>query len=165
MLGGRDPVRVDRLHVRRVGFATPADQKALGDRLGLVDLPLRDRRLADPARRLGDERQRHHGRPGEVVSGLLVGDVDQLTEPPLRRQHRERGLDVDPWIAGAHDQRIRLGGRQAGQQGTVDEQPPDLLERDVPDQLLDIYAPVAQRPALTVGLSDLGRERDYALEA
>ena len=60
---------------------------------------------------------------------------------------------------------MRLGGRQAGQQRAVDEQTPDLLERDVPDELLDVDAAVAERAAVAVGLGDLGRERDYALEA
>ena len=84
MLGGRDPVGVDRLHVARVGLAAPADQEPLGDRRRLVDLALGHRRLADPAGRLGDERQRHHRRPRQVVARLLVGDVDQLPEAPLR---------------------------------------------------------------------------------
>ena len=49
MLGGRDPVGVDRLDVLGIGLAAPADQEPLGDRRRLVDLALRDGRLADPA--------------------------------------------------------------------------------------------------------------------
>ena len=166
MLGGRDPVRVDRLDVLGIGLAAPADQEALGDRLGLVDLALGDRRLADAAGRLGDERERHHRRPREVVARLLVGDVDQLRRSPTAGPSiAERGLDVHARVAGADAQRMRLGRRQSRQQLSVDEQPPHLLERDVADQLLDVDAAVAQRAARAVRLGDLGRERDYALEA
>ena len=56
------------------------------------------------------------------------------------------------------------GGRP-GLEGAVDQQAPDLLERDAADELLDVDAAVAQRRALLVGLGDLGRERDHALEA
>ena len=98
MLGGGDPVGVDRLDVPRVGLAAPADQEALGDRGGLVHLGLRDRRPAHAARRLRHERQRHHRDAGEVLARLLVGDVDQLAEPPLR----------------ARASRARPGGPRAG---------------------------------------------------
>ena len=165
VLGGRIPVRVDRLDVVWVGLAAPADQKALRDRRRLVDLALGDGRLADPARRLSDERQRHHRRPREVVAGLLVGDVDQLTEAPLRGEHRQRRLHVDAGIARAHAQRVRLGRRQTRLQRAVDEQAPDLLERHGADQLLDVDAAVAQRAARAVGLGDLGGEGDHAFEA
>ena len=56
------------------------------------------------------------------------------------------------------------GGRP-GQEGAVHEQSPDLLEGHVPDEVLDVDAPVAERAALLVGLGDLGRKRDHALEA
>ena len=56
------------------------------------------------------------------------------------------------------------GGRP-GQECAVDEQAPDLLEGDVADEILDVDAAVAERAALLVGLGDLGRERDDALEA
>ena len=133
--------------------------------LALSTSRLGHRRLADPARRLGDERQRHHRRAREVVAGLLVGDVDQLAEAPLRREHRQRRLHVDARVARAHAQREGRGRRQAGQQLAVDEQAPHLLERHVPDELLDVDAAVAQRAAGAVGLGDLGGEGDYAFEA
>ncbi len=60
---------------------------------------------------------------------------------------------------------MRLGGRHARQQRAVDQQAPDLLERHVADELLDVDAAVAQRAALAVGLGDLGGEGDDALEA
>src|SRR5438309_1764118 len=46
----------------------------------------------------------------------------------------------------------------------VDEQPPDLLERDLPDELLDVDPAVTKRPALTVRLGDLRLEGHDALE-
>ena len=42
--------------------------------------------------------------------------------------------------------------------------PKTLLEGDGADQLLDVDAAIAQRAAVAVGLGDLGRERDDALE-
>ncbi len=86
-------------------------------------------------------------------------------KPHSGAQHRERRLDVDARVAGADRQRVRLGRRQPGRERAVDEQPPDLLERHAPDELLDVDAAVAQRAALPVGLGDLGGEGDDALEA
>ena len=86
-------------------------------------------------------------------------------KPHCGREHRQRRLDVDARVAGADAQRVRLGGRQPGQQLAVDEQTPDLLERHVADELLDVDAAIAQRAAGAVGLGDLGGEGDYALEA
>ena len=60
---------------------------------------------------------------------------------------------------------MRLGGRQAGLEGAVDQQAPDLLEADLADEVLDVDAAVAQRAAVLVGLGDLGGEGDDALEA
>ena len=131
----------------------------------LVDLLLRHRRLAGFARGLGDERERHHRGAREVVAGLLVGDVDQLPEAPLRREHRQRRLHVDAVVARAHGQRVRFGGRQAGLEAAVDEQAPHLLVGDRADEFLDVDAAVAQRATLSVGLGDLGGERNDAFEA
>jgi hypothetical protein len=47
----------------------------------------------------------------------------------------------------------------------VHEQAPHLLVGDGPDQLLYIYAAIAQRAAGSVGLGDLGGEGDYAFES
>ncbi len=60
---------------------------------------------------------------------------------------------------------MRLGGRQAGLERAVDQQPPHLLERRLADELLDVDAAVAQRAALAIGLGDLGGEGDDTLEA
>jgi hypothetical protein len=50
------------------------------------------------------------------------------------------------------------------EEGAVDQQAPDLLERHGPDEVLDVHPAVAERAPLLVGLGDLGRERDHALE-
>ena len=131
----------------------------------LVDLALGHGRLPGAAGGLGDERERHHRGAGELVAGDLVGDVDQRLEAPLRPEHRQRGLHVDARVAGADRERVRLGGRQARLELAVDEQAPDLLERHLADEVLDVDAAIAQRAALLVGLGDLGGEGDDAFQA
>ena len=126
---------------------------------------LRDRRVPHAARGLRHEAQRHHRGAGEVVARLLVGDVDELLEAPLRGQRREGALHVDARVARADRQRIRYRRRQARLEGPVDEQAPDLLVGHAADELLDVDAAVAQRAALPVGLGDLGGEGDDALQA
>ena len=132
---------------------------------GLVDLLLRHGRQAEAAGGLGDEGQRGDRDPGQVLAGLLVGDVEQLAEPPVRGEHGDRGLHVDPDVAGVHRHRERLGRRQARAEPAVDQQRPDVAEGDLADQVLDVDAAVAQRAALLVGLGDLGLEGDDALQA
>ena len=68
-------------------------------------------------------------------------------------------------VAGAHRQRVRFGGREAGLQVAVDEQTPHLLVGDHADEVLDVHAAVAQRAALFVWLGDLGGEGDDAFES
>jgi len=50
-------------------------------------------------------------------------------------------------------------------QRLVDEEAPDLLERNRADEILDVDAAVAEHAAVLVGLGDLGLERDDAGEA
>ena len=52
-----------------------------------------------------------------------------------------------------------------GSKSLVDEQAPDLLEGDVPDEVLDVVPAVAEGATLLVGLGDLGGEGDDAFEA
>jgi hypothetical protein len=148
----------------RAGLAAPPDQEALRDRRGPVDLALRQRRAARAARGLRDERQRHHRGARQVVARVCLVDVDQRLQAPFRPQHGQRGLRVDARVARADGERMRLGGREPGLERAVDEQAPDLLERDAAHQLLDVDAAVAQGAAVAVGLSDLGGEGDHALE-
>ena len=63
------------------------------------------------------------------------------------------------------DLELLVRGGQAGLERLVDEQPPDLLERDVPDEILDVDAAVAQLAAVAVGLCNLCLEGDDAGEA
>jgi hypothetical protein len=150
--------------VPRVRFAPPPDHKPLGYRLRLVDFALGHRRLAQAARRLGDERKGHHRSARHVFPGLLVGDVDELSEPPVGREHRERALHVHADVAGMDRHRKRLGGRQARVERPVDQQAPHVAVVDLADQVLDVETSVAQRAARLVRFRDLGLEGDHALQ-
>ena len=165
MLGGRDPVGVDRLHMVGVGLAAPADEEALGGAGAPVDVGLRDGRAPDAARRLRHEAEGHDRRAREVLARLLVGDVDELLEAPLRGQRRQGALHVDARVARADRSGCGIAGGRPGSKVAVDQQAPDLLEGDRADELLDVDAAVAQRAALPVGLGDLGGEGDDALQA
>jgi hypothetical protein len=59
---------------------------------------------------------------------------------------------------------VRHRRREPGLERPVHEQPPDLLVGHPADEVLDVDAAIPQRTALPVGLGDLGRERDHALE-
>jgi hypothetical protein len=165
VLGGRDEVRVDGLDVPRVGLTPPALHEPLDDGLRLVDLLLRDGRQAQAAGGLGDEGERGDRHPGEVLAGLLVGDVEELAEPPVRGEHGDGGLHVDPDVAGVHRHGERLGRRQAGAEPPVDQQRPHVAEGDLTDQILDVDAAIAQRAAFAVRFGDLGLEGYDALQA
>ena len=60
---------------------------------------------------------------------------------------------------------MRDGGRKPRLEPPVDEQAPDVLVADRADEVLDVDAAIAQRPALPVGLGDLRREGDDAFES
>src|SRR3954470_19863814 len=165
VLSGRDPVGVDGLGVVGVRLAAPADEEALGGRGAEIDVGLRDRRAPHAAHRLRHEAQRHDRGPGQVVARLLIADVDELPEAPLRRQRRQGALHIDARIARADGERVRNRRRQPRLEAPVDEQAPDLLVGHAADELLDVDAAVAQRAALAVGLGDLGGEGDDALQA
>ena len=57
-----------------------------------------------------------------------------------------------------------LGVGHSRLEALVYQQPPDLLERVLPDQLLDVDAAVAKRSAFLVRLGNRGLERHHALE-
>ena len=165
VLGGGGPVGVDGLDVLGVRLTAPADHEPLDDGLGLVDLPLRHHRQAQATRGLGDVGQGHDGGPGEVVAGLLVIDVEQRLEAPCRSEHGQRALHVDADVAGVDRDGERLGRRQPGVELAVDQQAPDVAERDLADQVLDVDAAVAEGAALLVGFGDLRLERDDSFES
>ena len=163
VLGGRDPVGVERLDGARVGLAAPADQELRGGVLALLDLGLGHRRLL-AARGLGDDRQRRGREAREVVARLLVVDVDELLHVPHRAERRERRLQVGRHGAARLLQVDRLGRRQRRVDVLVDEQAPDVLERVAADELLDVDAAIAKGATVLVGFGDLGLERDDAFE-
>ena len=115
MLGGGDPVGVDRLDVIGVGLAAPADEEALGDRAAprrpRAAAPAAGRRRAPTARRTtAPSPTRGRGRRAPARRRCRSADC----KPHSGAEHRQRRLHVDARVAGAHGERVRLGGRQAG---------------------------------------------------
>ena len=166
VLGGADPVGVDRLDVLRVGLPAPAEQELLGGGLALGDDVLRHAvgLAVRDAGRLGDDRDHLRREPGEVVARLLRRDVDELLQRPLAREPRRLGLQVGGRVAA---QVLRLVGLRIGHprlEALVHQQAPDLLVVVVADELLDVHAAIAERAALAVGLCDLRLEGDDPFE-
>ena len=131
VLGGADPVGVDRLHVLGVGLAAPLEQEALGGRSAL-----RDRLRGDPVRlavrdprRLGRDRDELRREAAEVLARLVVRDVDQLLEIPLGADAGRHRLQIGRRVARQAAALVRLRRRQTGLEALVDEEAPDLLER------------------------------------
>src|SRR5206468_503666 len=83
----------------------------------------------------------------------------------LRPERREARLQVGHHRAGRLLELDPLGARHPRLEAPVDEQPPDLLERVLADQLLDVDAAIAKGASLLVRLRDLGLERDDAFES
>ena len=166
VLGGADPVGVDRLDVARIGLAAPAEEELLGRGLALGDDLVRHGigLAVGDARRAGDDRHHLRREPAEVLARLLVGDLVQLAELPLAGQPRRLGLEVGRRVAGEPRRLVRLRIGHLRVEVVVDEQAPDLLVRVVADELLDVDAAIAERPALAVGLGDLRLEGDDAFE-
>ena len=164
MLRGGDPVRVERLHRARVGLAAPADQELRGCVLALFDLRFRDGRLL-AARCLGDDRQRRRREACQIIARLLVVDVDELLQAPFRPERRQRRLQVGGNGAARILEMDRLGRRERRVDVLVDEQAPDVLERVLADELLDVDPAIPERAAVPVRLGDLRLERDHSLEA
>ena len=129
-----------------------------------MHLLLRHRRLVRAARRLRDDRERRGGEPPQILLRLLVVDVDELAELPLAAEAGERRLELRHVAAGAVLE-LAVRSRQARLEGLVDEQPPHLLERNLPDEVLDVDAAVPELAAFLVGLCDLRLEGDDAGEA
>ncbi len=85
-------------------------------------------------------------------------------KPHCGPEHGQRRLDVDARIPGMDRERIRLGRGHPRQQLAVHEEAPYLLEGNPAHELLDIDPAISERTARSVGLGDLGRERDYAFK-
>ena len=85
--------------------------------------------------------------------------------PHCGRERRQRRLEVDARVAAVDDRLdVRRRQRQPVLERLVDDEAPDLLERDFAGELLDVDAPVAERGAFLVRLGDLRLEGDNALE-
>ena len=117
-----------------------------------------------PARRLRDDRERRGREPREIVARVFGADVDELAQAPLGAERGEAGLEIGHHRAARVLELDVLGHRHAGLEALVDEQAPDLLERVVPDELLDVDAAVTERRALLVRLGDLRLEGDHPFE-
>ncbi len=57
-----------------------------------------------------------------------------------------------------------IAGGRPGSNEPSTSRPQTCSNGTLPDQVLDVDPAVAERPTLLVGLGDLGREGDYALE-
>ena len=55
MLGGNNEVRVDRLDMTGIRLSPPTDHESFDDRIRLIDICLRDHRLPQTPRRLGNK--------------------------------------------------------------------------------------------------------------
>ena len=166
MLCGADPVRVDRLHMARVGLATPAEQELLGRCLPPRDDVVRHgvRVPVREPRRARDDPHHLRGEPPEVLACLLIGDLVQLAELPLPREPGRLGLEIGRRVPRQASRLVRLGLGHPGVEVVVDEQAPHVLVRVVADELLDVDAAVAEHAAFAVGLGDLGLDGDDAFE-
>ena len=166
VLGGGDPVGVDRLDVVRVGLAAPADQEPLGDR-GAPGRRRAGARAGGPEPRADCATKESAITDARASWSRATSSEMSISgsKPHSGAEHRQRRLHVDARVAGADGERVRLGGRQARLEPAVDEQAPHLLERHLADEVLDVDPAVAQRAALLVGLGDLGGEGDDAFQA
>src|SRR6266550_4808268 len=166
VLGRADPVRIDRLHMTRVGLTTPPEQKLLRGSLATPNHIVGDDVRLSVGETRGTRDDRHHLRrqPAEILARLLVGDLVQLAELPFAGEPRRLGLEVCGRIAGEPRRLVRLRIRHLRAQVVVDEEAPDVLIGNFPDERLHVDTPVAKRPALPVGLHDLRLDGDNALE-
>ena len=109
MLGGRDPVGVDRAPGRSASPCQRIRKRSAIEPARSTSRCGTGRPAPEPARH---ERERGHRRAGEVVTRLLVGDVDQRPQAELRAEQRERRLYVDPRVGGGR--RARAARPAAG---------------------------------------------------
>ena len=128
MLGGADPVGVDRLHMVLVGLAAPAEQELLGCRPPLRHHVVRCRRsTVVNGCRLRNDRHHLSREPGQIVPGLLVVDVDHLLQAPHARKASGLGLKVGRSVAAQARGLVRLGVGHPRHEAPVHEQSPNLL--------------------------------------
>ena len=167
MLRCADPVGVERLDVLRIGLAAPLEEEAGRGRAARGNQRWVDRSQipVGETSRLGNDRDHGRRKSRQVGVRLPVGDVDQLVKPPRSREMRGCRLEVGRGVAGQILRHVRCRGLKARERLVVDEKPPHLLERNAPDEILDVDSAIAERTAVTIRLGDLGLECDNAFEA
>ena len=153
--------------VPRIGLAAPAEEELLGGGPALRDDLVRDDAGLAVGHPRGPRDDGHHlgGDAAEVDPGLLVGDLVELAELPLAGEACRLGLEVGRPVAGQERRLVGLRLGHGRRQVVVDEEAPDVLVRELPDELLDVDPAVAERAAVPVGLGDLRLDGDDALEA
>ena len=129
--------------------------------LALSISALRDHRLpgarARTAPRSSSPSPRHaRGSRGRCRHRCRAG-----AKTPGQGQHGDGRLHVHPHVTGVHRDGERLGGRQAGVELVVDQQSPDVAERDPADQILDVHTAVPQRTALCPAQRSPSRRRQH----
>src|SRR4051794_2047005 len=163
VLGGANPICVDRARMLLVHLAPPREEEALGRSLACHDRVLGHRRQVGAARRLRDDRERRSREAAEVLLRPVVVDVDELAEIPAAAQARERRLQVADVVPRALlEVAVRCG--EPWLERLVDEPAPDLFERDMVDEVLDVDAAIPELAALLVGLGDFRLEGDHTCE-
>ena len=115
MLGGRDPVGVDRLDVVGVGLAAPADQEALGDRAS----PCRPRAAARAAGRCRAPTGRRSDSAITEARARSSRACSSEMSISGSKPHSGPSIASAAWTStrGSPErigERVRLGGRQAG---------------------------------------------------
>ena len=116
VLGGRDPVGVDRLaHAAGRPRLASARRKRSAAVSRPRDLSSGDAVAPSPRRGLGDDRD-HRGRePREIVARLRCRSMSiELLQAPLAASARGRGLEVGHRAAGRRRRARRLGARHPG---------------------------------------------------
>ena len=83
---------------------------------------------------------------------------------PTRRRARCLGLEVGGAVPGEARGLVRVRLRHRRGEVVVDEQAPDVLVREVADEILDVDAAVPERASVPIWLGDLGLDSDNTLE-
>ena len=151
VLGGPDPVGVDRLRrAAVVGLAAPADQELRRRVLALARRRrTRARAAVGDARRLRDDRDHRRREPRRDRRAPARPVMSMSCRAPTSARESR----APAWRSAITDaarvlQLDTLGLRHPRLEALVDEQAPDLLERVVADELLDVDAAIAERRRL-----------------
>ena len=114
MLGGADPVRVDRLHVLRIGLASPLEEEALGGGLARRDRGGVDRRRLAVVQAGGLRHDRDHRR--REATQILLGPSSEMSisfSGPIGAEPGRRRLQVGDRLAGRPREGVGLGQSEA----------------------------------------------------